>query len=175
MNHRVLIGGGSGLIGSRLTQILLQEGYEVRHLGRKAKDGPPRPDGVGIKTFQWDIHKHTIDERAFEGVSTVINLAGANISGHRWTESYKKELLTSRTESTRLIVDFLNSNSHSVTHFICGSAIGYYGLANSPKWFHEDDPPGKDFMAQVVVEWEKVAHLLRDNQTKVAYIRTGIV
>lgn len=175
VNHRVLIGGGSGLIGSRLTEMLLGKGYEVRHLGRKAKEGPARLSADAVKTFQWDIHKGTMDNRAFEGVSTVINLAGANINDHRWTESFKKEILISRTESTRLIVNFLNSNSHSVTHFLAGSAVGYYGFSNSSHWFHESDPPGNDFMAQVVVQWEKVTQLLKDNQTKVAHIRTGIV
>ncbi len=165
MNRCVLIGGGSGLIGSRLTEILLQKGYQVRHLGRKAKEGP-------VKTFEWDIHKGTIDTRAFEGVSVVINLAGANISDHRWTASYKKELEISRTGSTKLLVDYLNSNQHQVTQFVAGSAIGYYGLNDNSTLFRENDPPGKDFMAQITVEWERVADQWKGN---VAHIRTGIV
>jgi uncharacterized protein (TIGR01777 family) len=161
----ILIGGGSGLIGSRLTEILLQKGYEVRHLGRRAKDGP-------VKTFAWNIHRHTMDERAFDGVDVVINLAGANISDHRWTESYKKELLTSRTGSTKLIVDFLNSKPHNVKHFVAGSAVGYYGLCDNSTLFKESDPPGNDFMAQVTVAWEGVADQWNGNVT---HVRTGIV
>ena len=68
MSRCVLIGGGSGLIGTRLTELLLKKGYSVRHLGRNPKDGQ-------IKTFAWDIHRQTIDERAFEGVDVVVNLA----------------------------------------------------------------------------------------------------
>jgi uncharacterized protein (TIGR01777 family) len=168
VNRRVLIGGGSGLIGKHLTEILLKKGYDVRYLGRKAKNGK-------VKTFEWDIHNHTIDERAFEGVTHVINLAGANVNGKRWTKSYKEEILKSRTDSTKLIVDFLNNKPHQVTQFISGSAVGYYGAGNSPKAFHETDAPGKDFMAGVVVEWEKAADKLKNDKVKLAHIRTGIV
>ncbi|MEJ0030574.1 MAG: NAD-dependent epimerase/dehydratase family protein [Bacteroidota bacterium] len=102
----MLIGGGSGLIGTRLTEILLQKGHQVRHLGR-TRVAHDVVTGERVKTFAWDIHKQTIDERAFDGVDIVINLAGANISGHRWTKSYKQELLASRTGSTQLIVKCL--------------------------------------------------------------------
>jgi len=162
VSRRILIGGGSGLIGSHLTKLLSNKGYNVRHLGRRAKDTP-------VKTFEWDMDKQTIDKRAFEGVDVVINLAGANISERRWTEKFKKEMLTSRTVSTQLIVD--NIKDKPGVHFIAGSAIGYYGFGDSSKSFKETDLPGSDFMAQLTVEWEKVASQL-DNLT---HIRTGIV
>jgi len=163
VSHCVLIGGGSGLIGTRLTEVLLQKGHEVRHLGRKAK-------GAGqVKTFGWDIHRQTIDERAFDGVDIVVNLAGANINDHRWTDAYKKEMLVSRTGSTQLIVNVLKERSG--IQLIAGSAIGYYGFGNDAHWFRETDPPGNDFMAQLTVEWEKVADQLKN----VTHIRTGII
>jgi uncharacterized protein (TIGR01777 family) len=160
--HCILIGGGSGLIGTRLTEILLSKGYEVRHLGRTPKHGP-------TKTFAWDIHKQTVDETAFDGVDIVINLAGANISGHRWTKEYRQELLVSRTGSAQLIVKCLKSRP--TVKFIAGSAIGYYGFGNDNHWFRETDPPGNDFMAQLTVEWERVSDQIKN----VAHIRTGIV
>jgi uncharacterized protein (TIGR01777 family) len=140
----------------------------VSHLGRKAKEA----GASGVKTFEWDIHKRTIDERAFEGVNVVINLAGANVNGHRWTESYKNEMRVSRVDSTKLIVDFLNSKPHEVKQFISGSAIGYYGFGSDSQWFRETDPPGNDFMAQLTVEWEKVAE---HSKVNVAHLRTGII
>jgi uncharacterized protein (TIGR01777 family) len=163
--RRILIGGGSGLIGTRLTELLTQKGYQVRHLGRTAKDGP-------VPTFEWDIHKQTMDERAFDGVGAVINLAGANISGHRWTRSYKKELALSRIGSTNLIVNFINNKPNMVTSFLSGSAVGYYGMENKSHWFVESDPPGTDFLARLVVDWEKAAMQAKCNVT---LIRTGIV
>lgn len=168
MSGCVLIGGGSGLIGTHLTKALTQKGYQVRLLGRKAKDG-------AVRTFEWDIHKMTIDDRAFDGVTHVINLAGANVNGKRWSKSYKEEIIKSRTDSTKLIVDFLNNKPHQVKQFIVGSATGYYGVENSTKAFHETDPPGTDFMAHVVVEWEKSGDQVKNSQVKVAHVRTGIV
>lgn len=168
VNSCVLIGGGSGLIGTRLTELLKQKGCQVRHLGRKAKDG-------AVKTFAWDIENGSIDERAFEGVDVVINLAGANVSDKRWSAAYKKTILNSRTVSTKLIVDFLNSKPHQVKHFVSGSAIGWYGLQDNGKWFHENDPAGTDFMSQVVKAWEHEATLTKDPKVKLAIVRTGIV
>jgi uncharacterized protein (TIGR01777 family) len=167
VDNTILIGGGSGLIGSRLTTLLTQKGYQVRHLGRKAKDGT-------VKTFEWDIHKQTIDERAFEGVTAVINLAGANIDGQRWTKAYKRELAVSRTGSTKLIVDFLNRKTHNIKNFISGSAIGYYGFGSDTQWFRETDPPGNDFLAQLVAAWEGEASKLKNEKVTLAIVRTGI-
>ncbi|HMJ69590.1 MAG TPA: TIGR01777 family oxidoreductase [Cyclobacteriaceae bacterium] len=167
VDRTILIGGGSGLIGSRLTQLLTQKGYQVRHLGREPKDG-------AVKTFGWDIHGQTLDEHAFEGVTAVINLAGANISGHRWTEAYKKELAASRTGSTKLLVDFLDNKPNNVKNFISGSAIGYYGFGSDKTWFRETDPPGNDFLAQLVASWEHEASKLKNERVKLAFVRTGI-
>jgi uncharacterized protein (TIGR01777 family) len=164
VGHCVLIGGGSGLIGTRLTEMLLQKGHQVRHLGRKPSDVKHNQ----VKAFEWDIHRQTIDERAFDGVDIVINLAGANISGHRWTRAYKRELLLSRTGSTRLIANCLKQRT---VRFIAGSAIGYYGFGDDGHLFTEMDPVGSDFMAQLTEEWEKAAEQVKN----VAYIRTGIV
>jgi uncharacterized protein (TIGR01777 family) len=167
MNYRILIGGGSGLIGSRLTELLTQKGYQVRHLGRTPKEG-------AIRTFAWDANKQTIDERAFEGVTTVINLAGANVSGKRWTKAYKKELVDSRIVSTKLIVDFLNNKPNDVTNFISGSAIGFYGFGDDSTWFRETDLPATDFMARLVSDWENEASKVSNKKIKTAFVRTGI-
>lgn len=168
MDHCILIGGGSGLIGSRLTELLTQKGYQVRHLGRTAREG-------AIRTFAWDIHHKTIDERAFDGVTAVINLAGASINGRRWTGAYKKELVDSRIISTKLIVDFLNEKPHNVRNFICGTALGYYGFGNEARWFRETDLPANDFMARLVSDWEHEASKVNKPKIKVSCIRTGIV
>lgn len=168
VDSTILIGGGSGLIGSRLTELLAQKGYQVRHLGRTAKEG-------AIRTFAWDINKQTIDARAFEGVSAIVNLAGANVNGKRWTEAYKKELVDSRIVSTKLIVDFLNDKTHGVKNFISGSAIGFYGFGGSSRWFRETDLPATDFMPSLVSGWEHEASKVSDRNIKVALIRTGIV
>ena len=72
MNKNVLITGGSGLIGKRITDLLLQRGYRVIHLSRRASDGK-------IKTYQWDIEHQTIDPNALNNIDIIIHLAGAGI------------------------------------------------------------------------------------------------
>ncbi|MEO0874006.1 MAG: NAD-dependent epimerase/dehydratase family protein, partial [Bacteroidota bacterium] len=93
----VLIGGGSGLMGSRLSQFLQERGHEVRHFSRSAKPGSEYP------TYTWNVQTGTYDEAAFEEVTHVINLAGAGIADAPWTASRKKLIISSRTDSTRLL------------------------------------------------------------------------
>src|SRR5688500_17028582 len=118
---KILITGGSGLVGTRLTEMLLAKGYDVAHLGRSKKKGT-------IETFVWDIEAGSIEEQALEGVDTIIHLAGANVGEKRWTKNRKKEILESRTRTTRLLFNFLSSRNHTVKNFISASAIGYYGF-----------------------------------------------
>jgi NAD dependent epimerase/dehydratase family enzyme len=144
----VLITGGSGLLGERLTDILLQRGYHVAHLGRaKHKNKVP--------TFIWDVDRRYIDPEAFRDVETIIHLAGAGIADKRWTENRKREIRDSRVNSTRLLYDELKKGGHSVKRFISASAIGYYGFDNDDEFFDEDDDAGKDFLARVTLDWGK--------------------
>ena len=76
----ILITGGSGLIGSKLSLALIAKGYQVRHLSRQ----PNHP--ALIKSYNWDIENNSIDENAFEGVDTIIHLAGAGIAEKKWTK-----------------------------------------------------------------------------------------
>lgn len=165
---KILITGGSGLIGSRLTDLLLQKGYHVAHLGRKASNGT-------VKTYEWDVNKQTMDTRAFEGVSAIVHLAGANLSGQRWTKEFKREAELSRTQSTRMLVDFINKGDHQITQLVNGSAIGYYGADDSGKWTVETDPAGSDFTAELVTKWEAEAEKVARHGVSVARIRIGIV
>ncbi len=168
MSQKVLITGASGLIGTRLTQMLLQKGYQVVHLGRSARQKP-------VPCYEWNIQKGTIDLQALDGVTAIIHLAGAGIADKRWTSERKKEILESRTHSTRLLFDTLNTARHEVKHFISASAIGYYGFANQPQPLKESDLPGSDFLASVVNEWETEINAIERLAIRVATIRIGIV
>src|SRR6185437_15167652 len=99
----ILITGGSGLIGKHLTALLLQEGYEVHHLSRRAKKNST------VKTFEWNPEKNFIQDEALQGVDHIIHLAGASVAKY-WTARYKKELLSSRVKSAEVIFDFLSRN-----------------------------------------------------------------
>jgi uncharacterized protein len=165
---KILITGASGLIGSRLTEMLLAKGYEVVHLGRIKNRG-------SVKSFVWDAKAGTIEAQAFEGVETVIHLAGANVGEGLWTKKRKKEILESRTHTTRLLFEFLKSRDHAVKNFISASAIGYYGFDNDSRMFTESDAPGTGFLADVVRSWEDEVDQILTLDIRVVKVRVGIV
>lgn len=164
----VLITGGSGLIGKRLTELLLQQGHRVSHLGRTKHDG-------SVKSFTWNIDQRQIEPEALQGIDAIVHLAGAGIADKPWTDERKREILESRTNSTRLLYDELKKGSHTVKTFISASAMGYYGFENQEEIFKEENPPGKDFQALVAQQWEKEVDTLGALGIRVVKIRTGIV
>jgi uncharacterized protein len=164
----ILITGASGLIGSRLTELLLEKGYAVRHLGRtKKKDGVP--------TYVWDITRGFIEEGALESVDAIIHLAGAGIADEPWTAKRKQEILESRTHSTTLLFRTLKHTPHAVTSFVSASAIGYYGFARTDEVFTEDSRAGNDFLSDVVKKWEAEIDTIQEAGIRTVKIRIGIV
>lgn len=163
---RILITGASGLVGTRLTQLLLEKGHEVSHLGRSKKSG-------GVKSFVWDVKKGTIDSEAVQGIDTVIHLAGSGIADERWTKERKQDILESRTKSTALLVQTLNEGYSSVKTLVSASAIGYYGMTLDAKEFTESSRPGEGFLADVVTAWEHEADQLKNK--RLVKIRIGVV
>jgi len=164
----ILITGGSGLVGTRLTELLLQRGHGVAHLGRTKHDG-------SVKTFIWDVDHRQIEPEALQGIDAVVHLAGANIGDKPWTVERKREILESRTNSTRLLYDELKKGNHSIKTFVAASVIGYYGFEKPEEIFTEEDPPGNGFQALVAQRWEKEVDALRELGLRVVKIRTGVV
>lgn len=163
---RILITGASGLVGTRLTKLLLERGHEVSHLGRTKKSG-------SIKSFVWDVDAGTMDVEALQNIDAVIHLAGAGIADKRWTEKRKREILESRTKSTALIVQKIDGGNNPVKVLVSGSAIGYYGMTLSAEEFTEASAGGEGFLADVVKAWEREAEQLKDK--RLVMIRTGVV
>lgn len=163
---RILITGGSGLIGQALTPLLIDRGHEVVHLSRSEKAN-------GVPSFVWDANKGFVDERALGGVDTIVHLAGAGIADKRWTAKRKAELIFSRTASAQLLFRALQNKKHIVRTFISASGIGYYGQGEQT--FTENDGPGKDFLAGVCSRWEEAADRFGSLGLRVVKIRTGVV
>ncbi|MEJ1236973.1 TIGR01777 family oxidoreductase [Chryseolinea sp. T2] len=164
----VLITGGTGMIGSRLTTMLLERGHAVVHLERSKKNS-------GVKTRLWDINAGTIDADALAGIDAIIHLAGANIGERRWTSQRKKEILDSRINSTQLLHGELGKAHHQVKTFICASAVGYYGGDSGDIIKGEGDHAGHDFLADVSRMWEEAASEISELGIRVVRIRTGVV
>lgn len=167
MSKKILITGPSGLIGTRLTEQLLQKGYQVWHLSRTKKKGIP--------SFTWDVEKGIMDTKALEGVDAIVHLAGAGVADKRWTESRKKEILESRTKSSALLYKTLAGANHSVKSVISASAIGYYGFGFGEEVFKEDSRSGNDYLAQVTKQWEESVDTISSLNLRVVKLRIGIV
>ena len=156
------------MIGRRLTELLLQSQYHVSHLGRARRED-------GVPSFVWSVEGQTMDEHALEGVGTIIHLAGANVADERWTVARKKEILESRTRSASLLYEYLRKSTHTVRCVISASAIGYYGVDRDDNVLIEESKAGKDFLAQVVDQWEQAVDRIATLGIRVVKIRTGIV
>ncbi len=165
---RVLITGGTGLLGGRITQLLQKQGTEVAYLSR-------RPDHVSrIPAYEWDVNSQKIDAECLKNTTSIIHLAGAGVADRRWTAERKEEILQSRTRSTALLHKLLKENAHSVETVVCASAIGYYGYDDGD-WKSEDAAPASDFLADVTKAWEDAEDRLAELGVRVVKIRIGIV
>lgn len=164
----ILITGGSGVIGRRLTTLLLEKGYRVSYLGRSKRKG-------ALTSYVWDPSRGTIDEAALADADVIVHLAGAGIADKRWNEKWKHEILFSRTATTRLLYEGLTRVPHRVRTFISASGISYYGLEDRDRSFVETDPPASDFMAGVTVAWERAVDEVAALGIRVVKLRTGVV
>ncbi len=167
----VLITGGTGFIGRMLTNELIKEGYQVIILSRSARNPEP-----GIRYATWDIDKGHIDQHALRSADFIIHLAGAGVMDKRWSKSYKKEIVDSRVETSRLIVENLRTNPHQVQAIISSSAIGWYGPDRPGSGaFTEQDPPSDDYLGYTCQLWEESIGQASALGIRVCKIRTGIV
>ncbi|MBT4679988.1 MAG: TIGR01777 family protein [Flavobacterium sp.] len=167
--EKVLITGGSGLIGRRLSFLLKSRGYEVRILSRS--NNPKN----NYKTFVWNVSEQYINDSAFEGLNHIIHLAGAGIADKRWSEKRKKEIIASRVASTNLLYNTVKRLKTPLNSFISASATGYYGAITSETIFEEKDKPAKDFLGKVCSLWEDSIFQFNEIKIRTVALRTGIV
>ena len=169
MAQKVLITGGTGLIGKRLTTLLINKGYEVAYLTRKKINIP------SVQVYEWDVKNNYIEAGALEGTDYLIHLAGANVAEGRWTEERKKEIFSSRTDSIKLIAQKLKELNITPRSFVSASGSSYYGEDTGDIQHTEVSPPGKDFLSEVTVQWEKAAQSITDLNVRTVILRTGVV
>lgn len=168
---RVLITGATGMIGTELTKLLLQNSIEVHYL-TTAKDGIK--NRLNYTGFYWNPEKGYIDESSLIGVDAIIHLAGATIS-KRWTNSYKQEIVESRIFTANLLFNTLKKNPNQVKQIVSASAIGIY-KDSLTEIFTEDSAQYDDgFLGYVVKKWEESVDKFKLLDMKVAKIRTGLV
>ena len=163
---KILITGASGLIGRALTAELTSQGHTVVAAVRRT---PKSAEEV-----QWDPKAGVLDASAFDGVDAVVHLAGAGIGDKRWTNDYKREILESRTLSTRLLATTMASLPNKPRVFLSGSAIGIYGVRGDES-LDENATLGDGFLADVCKQWEAAAAPAVEAGIRTVYLRTGIV
>lgn len=160
----ILLTGGTGLIGSHLVPALLASGHRVTVLTRAAK--PTQMEG--LQFVAWNGREVPA---ALGAVDAVINLAGAGIADKRWTEEYKKLILQSRIDATTACVRYIRAQATKPQVFLSGSAVGYYGTANTGL-LDESSPAGSDFLGMTAKKWELAAG---DAGVRTVLLRMGVV
>lgn len=165
---KVLITGGSGLVGMHLTKSLLAKRVEVVHLTRQ------KNSKAGVKTYVWDYTKNYLEQGALDNVTHIVHLAGAGIADKPWTMSRKREIVKSRVLTARLLLDKVIEQAIPLKKFISASGIGYYGAITSKEILKENDSRGSDFVSECCVQWE-IQALAFESLCQVSVIRTGIV
>ena len=170
----ILITGGTGLLGTALTKELVKAGHRVIILSRKARAS----NDANISYAVWDVEAQTIDAIAIDAADYIVHLAGAGVADKRWSAERKKEIIDSRTESSKLIVKVLKETPNNVKAVISASAIGFYGedkKEGKSKAFTEDQEPDSQFLGETCRLWEESIEPVRQLNIRLVKLRIGIV
>lgn len=166
---QVLIAGGTGLIGQRLSDLLQDKGYNVTHLSRTRKLDAAYP------AYAWDLKKSTIEQSAIEEADYIINLAGAGIADARWTSKRKRQIIDSRVDSTQLLKNYIQLHRPDLKAYISASAIGYYGERGDEPLNEQSSAGSTGFLAESVKAWEGAIEEVATTGVRTVGIRVGIV
>ena len=168
MGKRILITGGTGLLGSAIIKLLSEQGYTIAVLSR-------RKEVRGIKSFYWDYTHGILNREAIEFADVIIHLAGENISGNRWTKKQRKKIIDSRVKTSELLYSMTEKATHKPHTIISASAIGYYGTLTTDRIFTEDEQAGNDFLASTVNSLEKSIDQFKKMDIRTVKLRIGVV
>lgn len=169
----ILITGGTGLVGTHLARELAGKGYAVIILTRKVPVESALP---GIGYALWDVNARTMDISALQKADHIIHLAGAGVMDKKWTDAYKKEIVSSRAGSADLIIDHLRKYPNSVKTFVSSGAIGYYGEdVPGAVPFEETAAADTQFLGEVCRLWEASVEPVKELGIRLVKLRIGIV
>jgi uncharacterized protein (TIGR01777 family) len=164
---KVLIAGGSGLVGTALTISLRRDGHPVSRMVRPGSQTAPGD-------VPWNPLSASVDVPAMEGFDAVVHLSGASIGGGRWTARRKQVLRSSRVDSTRVLVDALTHLKQPPRVFVCASATGFYG-DRGDEVLTESSGNGNDFLSILCRAWEGEAARAAASGIRTVIMRFGIV
>lgn len=170
MKKNVLITGGTGFIGKKLTHLLLQNGFSVSVFSRSFQQ-----NSADVSYFRWDISSQFIDEIAVLNADYIIHLAGEGIADKRWTEKRKEEIVQSREDSIALIYEVLKKHKKKLDAFVSASGVGIYGAINGSEICTENTSAVNDFLGSTCQKWEAAADTIESLGIRTVKIRTGLV
>ena len=163
---RIAVTGASGLIGSALVRSLTADGHEVVRLVRRG--------ARGADEVCWDPEGQYVDAAGLDGCDAVVNLAGAGVGDHRWTDAYKKQVRDSRVLGTSALAEAVAALDRPPRVWVNGSAIGFYGETGD-RAVDEEAPPGDGFLPSLCVEWEEATAPVQEAGVRTVFARTGLV
>lgn len=169
---RVIITGGTGLIGRALAEQMAGDGHEVIVLSRdpgRAKDFSDR-----VRLVKWDGRTPQGWSQWVDGAGAIVNLAGAGLADRLWTKSRKQILLDSRIWAGQAVAEAVAASERKPGVVIQVSAVGYYG-PHQEEMIEESDPPGDDFLADLCRRWEASTRPVEDHGVRRVILRTGLV
>ena len=174
---RVIITGGSGLIGRELTASLVQDGHEVIILSRNPEQVTNLPSAA--QAVAWDGKTTTGWGELVEETDAIVNLAGESIAGEgfipsRWTAERKQRIRQSRIDAGKAVAAAVAAASRKPEVVIQSSAIGYYG-PHEDELIDEEFPAGDDYLARVCADWEAASAAVEDQGVRRVIIRTGLL
>ncbi|WP_409415682.1 TIGR01777 family oxidoreductase [Flavobacterium sp. PS2] len=170
MTKNILLTGGSGFIGTKLTALLIANGYSVSILTRSE-----RKASMGVTFYKWNLENNYIDKDAVLKADYIIHLAGEGIAAKKWTDKRKKEILDSREKPIELIFSVLKNNNKTLDAFISASAVGIYGAFTSEIICTEETPAANDFLGETCQKWEAATNCIESLGIRTVKIRTGLV
>lgn len=163
---KILVAGGTGFVGRHLCRALGEAGHEVVVVSRR--EGRPPAGASRVVAWQGDL------AGAIEGAGAVVNLTGAGVADKRWTEKRKREILDSRVQSTRRLVESIRAAKSKPELLLNASGVGYYGDRGDER-LTEASPPGGGFLAQVCLAWETEAAKAEEAGARAVWARFGVV
>ncbi|WP_163529361.1 TIGR01777 family oxidoreductase [Halobacillus ihumii] len=165
------ITGGTGFVGSKLTDKLTHEGHYVYILTRNPQN---HNDTENVTHIGW-LKDEFAPWEHLPSVDAVVNLAGESLSSGRWTEERKRNIMNSRIEATEGVIDLIERMDRKPEVLVNASAVGFYGKSDSKTFTEETEEPGNDFLANVVVEWEKRAAKAQHFGVRTVFVRFGLI
>jgi uncharacterized protein len=165
---KIILSGASGLVGSHLLQSLAGQGLTTLQLVRKT------PSGVSQVSWEPRSAAPVANPAALEGADAAIHLSGANLAAHRWTAAYKRELVSSRVESTQALVRLFRQLRQPPRILLCASATGFYGDRGDAV-VTEASGQGKGFLADLCAAWDAAANAAREIGMRVVNLRFGAI